>query len=384
MKIDELVDELCSELQRGQLSGALAISQRTAKILRSVVTQGRYPDHVSLLGDIKKTGIKLQEAKPSELVIGNVVRRVLHLIREEHDEELKESSTQLVPEMEHPVEKRNFVFSKNLHSLLDLEPQRETTKAVSLLSLGISGGGGGGHEKGKRQKSWRGRQAVIDGINEFIEEVENIPLQIAQQGLDQIHANEVLLTYGYSDTILQFLQLACEKRPELEVIVAEAAPGLEGHKMARALAELKIKTTVIPDAAIFALMARVDQVFVGCHEILADGGIVAQSGIALVATAAKHHSVPFVVLVGTHKLSPLYPQNPSLTLNVFQSSHEIAKYEDFQNLSDGNAVVLNPAFDFLPPQSISLILTDHGGVTPSYIYRLLTEFYSKEDYVLDG
>lgn len=30
--------------------------------------------------------------------------------------------------------------------------------------------------------------------------------------------------------------------------------------MARSLAELKIKTTVIPDAAIFALMARVDQV----------------------------------------------------------------------------------------------------------------------------
>lgn len=79
--------------------------------------------------------------------------------------------------------------------------------------------------------------------------------------------------------------------------------------------------------------------FVGCHEILADGGIVAQSGISLVATAAKHHSVPFVVLVGTHKLSPLYPQNPSLTLNVFQSSHEIAQYEDFQSLPEGGEFV---------------------------------------------
>lgn len=48
-----------------QLSGAMAISQRTAKMLRSVVTHGRYPDHLSLLADIKKTGIKLQEAKPS-------------------------------------------------------------------------------------------------------------------------------------------------------------------------------------------------------------------------------------------------------------------------------------------------------------------------------
>lgn len=87
------------------------------------------------------------------------------------------------------------MFSKSLHSLLDLDPQRETTTAVSLLSLGIGGGvprgAGGGHEKGKRAKTWKGKQSVIDGINEFIEELENIPLQIAQQGLDQLHANEV-------------------------------------------------------------------------------------------------------------------------------------------------------------------------------------------------
>ena len=44
--------------------------------------------------------------------------------------------------------------------------------------------------------------------------------------------------------------------------------------------------------------------------------------------------------------------------------------------------VVNPAFDFVPPDLISLLLTDQGGVTPSYVYRLVSEFYAKEDMYL--
>lgn len=35
----------------------------------------------------------------------------------------------------------------------------------------------------------------------------------------------------------------------------------------------------------------------------------------MVALAAKRHSVPFVVLVGLHKLSPLFPHDPDVTYN---------------------------------------------------------------------
>lgn len=36
---------------------------------------------------------------------------------------------------------------------------------------------------------------------------------------------------------------------------------------------------------------------VGAHALLANGGIIAPAGTALVAQAAKKHAVPFVVLV---------------------------------------------------------------------------------------
>ncbi len=40
----------------------------------------------------------------------------------------------------------------------------------------------------------------------------------------------------------------------------------------------------------------------------------------------------------------------------------------------------NPVFDYVPPELISLFVTDTGGYTPSYVYRLLAEYYSREDY----
>lgn len=84
----------------------------------------------------------------------------------------------------------------------------------------------------------------------------------------------------------------------MQVIVAEAAPRLQGLTMAKQLTDAGISTLVIPDAAIFALMARVNKVLVGAQAVLGTGGVLAQAGSALVAQAAKHYRVPFVVVTG--------------------------------------------------------------------------------------
>ena len=44
--------------------------------------------------------------------------------------------------------------------------------------------------------------------------------------------------------------------------------------------------------------------------------------------------------------------------------------------------VPNPTLDYVPPELISLFITDTGGHTPSYVYRLLAEYYTREDYGL--
>jgi len=49
-----------------------------------------------------------------------------------------------------------------------------------------------------------------------------------------------------------------------------------------------------------------------------------------------------------------------------------------------NVEVSNPCFDYVPPHLVSLFVTDTGGYTPSYVYRLLAEYYSREDYLLSA
>ena len=65
--------------------------------------------------------------------------------------------------------------------------------------------------------------------------------------------------------IIEAIQRIVEKTKKrvFQVVVAESMPQLEGHLLARKLSELGVHTTVIPDAAVFAMMARVNMVKTG-------------------------------------------------------------------------------------------------------------------------
>jgi translation initiation factor eIF-2B subunit beta len=97
--------------------------------------------------------------------------------------------------------------------------------------------------------------------------------------------------------------------------------------MAVELSKAGIETTLIPDSAIFAMMARVNKVIVGTHAVMANGGLVAPCGAHMVAVAAKHHSVPFVVCTGMYKLSPLFPYDQE-TFNDINSPSAVMKFEE--------------------------------------------------------
>lgn len=123
---------------------------------------------------------------------------------------------------------------------------------------------------------------------------------------------------------------------------------------------------------------------------------MAGAGNQLTAMAAKHHAVPFVVLVGLQKLSPLFPHDPSVSFNDYKSPADVMEYSAVSEVLDADyeaagtcsedlhVHAFNPVFDYVPPELVSLLVTDIGGHIPSYVYRLLAEYYSREDYTLDN
>ena len=50
----------------------------------------------------------------------------------------------------------------------------------------------------------------------------------------------------------------------------------------------------------------------------------------------------------------------------------------------GDVHVPNPAYDYVPPELVSLLITNSGPSHASYIYRLLAEYYWPEDHDLSS
>ena len=100
----------------------------------------------------------------------------------------------------------------------------------------------------------------------------------------------------------------------------------------------------------------------------------------MVALAAKQNSVPVVALAGMFKLCPLYPHEGQDTLNDLISPSSVSDYSLMGNPALGEVDFVNPVHDYIPPQLIDLYVTNIGGFQPSYIYRLLAEYYHSDDW----
>ncbi|KAK9845311.1 hypothetical protein WJX81_003121 [Elliptochloris bilobata] len=437
------LEDMCRRLRLRRVEGASDCARATAELMRTVVTRRGHATPQALIDELTAYGAQLQAAKPHELSIGNVVRRVLRFVRDESQQEsqeelaveapaavaeARETSPGLISRAFRQVAPR----AVSLHNLLDMQPIAEDDEdgsgggGVGDGGNGHSREGGGGESKRshasaggaagagasesaargrrERQGGWAGKANVIENLNEFIVELKDIESTVALHAVGEMSANEVILTFGWSATVFMFLREAAKKL-DFEVVVAEAAPEYGGHRMARDLARAGIQTTLIPDSNVFAMMSRMSKVFVDAHALLANGGVMAAVGTHLVALAAKRYTVPFVVLAGLHKLSPLFPHDPAISFNEFKSPADIIDFDVLAETIDaappaddehetarrtmaalaagGHAQVLNPALDYVPPALIELLVTDTMNFKPSYVYHQLTEYYSREDFALE-
>jgi len=211
-------------------------------------------------------------------------------------------------------------------------------------------------------------------ILEVIEEFEMAKEDVTAQAKEHIGDNDLILTYHTSSTLTNFF-IAAKESANFEVIVCETAPKFTGHETAQALAQAGIQTSLVSDSAVFAVMSRVDKVIITAHGIMATGGIVAQAGALMIAHAAMAYSVPVFVLGAVYKLTPLHPID-SLTYNELLSPSMVYRSEEGD--SEQNVTAIVPAFDYVPPKLVDLILTNQEGYTSENIYRAFNALYGKQ------
>ena len=89
-----------------------------------------------------------------------------------------------------------------------------------------------------------------------------------------------------------------------------------------------------------------------------------------------------VGIAGTYKLTPLFSHTQDRSLNNLLCPCDTIKYDE-AGVNFDNVDVFVSASDYVPPELINLFVTNNGSHQPSYVYRLMSEYYHPKDHSLD-
>lgn len=204
----------------------------------------------------------------------------------------------------------------------------------------------------------------------LLEEDRAMCRRIGEHGLGLIpdgarvltHCNAGALATSGIGTALAPIYLAAELGRRVEVYVDETRPLLQGSRLtAWELSRGGIPARVIVDSAAGSVMAagKVDLVLVGADRIAANGDAANKIGSYALAVLARHHGIPFYVAAPVSTLDPALTAGSEIVIEQ-RPREEIASGFGRVTVPEGVGVE-NPAFDVIPAELISAIITD-GGV----------------------
>ena len=246
-----------------------------------MVASSRTKEAAALIERVRTVGQRLIAAQPREMAVGNIVRRVLGLIREvsEVDADAAALSDDAPQGPHDSLQRTNFSTLTSNHGATLPSSVTFSQDSVGGVSSAEAGDLSGGSHRPPLMTSHTsfgpntfqsnslfgllshpdeaspvptppaGTQSplpkpassaksglaspaeqkvdikaeVIDGIKELLDELDVVDDQIAASALEHIHANEIILTHTSSQTVQKFLLSAARKR-KFTVVHAEAFP----------------------------------------------------------------------------------------------------------------------------------------------------------------
>ena len=344
--VQERIQAVAEDINLGRIESSYKMATKTLDILTQHVRSNSWTTARELIEDMKDMCVTLKEADASETVARNMILRALKIVRDEYS---RLSQTDL--------QETVFEGLEIMDAMITEQPEDDYEKSLPDL-----------------------RESILGFFEEWEAEIDVSAENIAKEALKHVINDEVILTLGSSKTVEAFLLKAAAKR-SFQVIVAEAAPFCHGHDMAISLSAKGINTTVIPDSAIFTVLSRVTKVIIGTQSVTANGGLKAVSGSYGLALAAKHHSVPLIVLAAMFKYTPEFlVSHDQSTFNRVVSPESVLPVTETDLIN--RVSVVNPVFDYVPPELVTVLIAgEKEGHSPSYVYHKLSTLYHRRDYL---
>jgi len=411
-------DLLSLQIMHGLLQQERTLSMSAADQLAKTVRDANFKTVQRLISIIKTHGKLMQRRCPTEYMVANVTLRVLHTVRQSwfkiyakrgeeqrREAKLTQGFTGADAFFNDAVTGSGNTTPTNSGILpsTSVSPTPLSTLSLSSPSSSTSSFFNSEGQAGSRvfrvseRTTTSGVRSIFDeklteaeikmlkgDVDTFIEdlggELEGAVANMAVQASEYVRPGDCFLIHGYSKAVFEFLTAAWSKKCHFEVFVAQDVPECSGERMVKELVEAGIPATLISDASVYAIMPRATKVISGVRAILADGGAIARAGIKVMALAAKKHGKPFLVCSSIVKLTPFFPYDME-RVSSLSNPGALLHHSDFNSFD--KVQVVNPKYDYIPPDLISLLITDGGSYSTSFIYRLLNNYYDPEDYQYD-
>ena len=372
-----LTDNFRKKIRKKEYSSSTLVSIETAKLLKEIIEYSidkkLVTYHEDLLNLIKHLGRSFIAMDQLQFSIGNIVKRILFIIREEVDKLTSFRENNL--DSQSNLKKLSNVTSLNLltdyknikmMTRKDSKVEEEQEKKVSVSNI----------EKITPEM----KNNILLNIEDLISELDLTTELINAKTNKHINENEVILTANHSDQLEDFF-IECSKKKKFKVYIAESSPSLNGFIQAKNLIKKGIDTTIIEDTEIYSIIPKITKVIIGTRAIVANGGLISYNGVYNICLFANMFNIPVIVVGGSFKLTPLYIFGHD-TYNDFLSP-DVIFGKDINFQGDISNIRFNtPGYDYVPPELITIYVTNYGSQNPANIYRLFMEFYSQEDYFL--
>ena len=212
---------------------------------------------------------------------------------------------------------------------------------------------------------------ALDEAQKMYQEDMETNRAIGRYGSEVIDDGDTILTHCNAGalacvdygTALGVVRGARDAGKNIKVICDETRPVLQGARLSVfEMQQEKIPVRLIVDGAAGHMMqtGKVDKVVIGADRV-AKGGVANKIGSIMVALAAKRFNIPFYVAAPK---STFDYENSIYDIEIEERDPSEVLYIGKCSLAPEGTEVENPAFDVVPSDLITGIITEDGIVEP--------------------
>ncbi len=214
-------------------------------------------------------------------------------------------------------------------------------------------------------RAWEtgGAKTAEEEREKILAEWELALSRLAENGKDVFEDVSLVVTHCHSTELMAAFARSSR---DFTVVVTETRPKYQGKITAKELLDLGFDVVYVVDSAAWHYLERAEAFVMGVDAVEWSGSVITKVGAAMMALAAKRFETPSYFFTTTFKFDPLTKLRPEPI--EFRDPKEVIDPQELPG-----ARIENPAFDRVPSDLVSGIVTERGILAPTDVKDYMDE-----------